>query len=236
MNRQRVTTYPEGCVVTHAIGKADLMNDDAIADLARLRMIAEEGRRLPLMGGRHLILWGSVISLATLLHGAIFTRILPLPPISVALIWFGLTCLAALLGQSSWMLANKQRLGHDIGNRIERSVWQAGGLFLGLSAAMIFLHGYWLLKLHDTIQGFVLFEMMPAITFGVYAIAMRVSAEISALDWLKPVAWLSIAMACISILLAGSAWQFLVTAMGVVCVSILPGLKLLALEAGPKNG
>jgi hypothetical protein len=212
------------------------MTDDAIADLARLRTIAEEGRRLPLMGGRHLILWGSVIALATVLHGAVFTQILPLPAVSVAFIWFGLTGMAGLLGRSGWLRGGKKRLRHDVGNRTERAVWQVGGVFLGLTAFMILLHGYWVLNLQNMTHGFALFEMMPALTFGVYAIALRVSAEVAALDTLKPFAWISVAMAGVSILLAGTAWQFPVTALGVICVSILPGLKLCALEAGRDNG
>lgn len=212
------------------------MTEEALADLARLRDIAEQGRRLPLMGGRHLILWGGVVALASFLHFAVFAQILPWPAVSVAVIWFGLTGLAAIISRMPIIHGGAKRARTDVGNRVERAVWQAGGAFLGLSAIAIFAHGYLTLHQDHTALGFALFQMMPALTFGVYAIAMRVSAEIAELQEFKPFAWISLLMAALTIILAGSLWQFVATVIGVITVSIIPGLKLLRIEAGHHNG
>jgi hypothetical protein len=71
---------------------------------------------------------------------------------------------------------------------------------------------------------------MPALTFGVYAIALATSAEVAALDLLKRFAFLSLAFVPITILLAGSYWQFAAVALGIALVSIVPGHIMLAAE------
>ena len=211
------------------------MTNEAIADLARLREIAEEGRRLPLHGGRYLILWGSAVALATLLHGAVAAQILPLPPMAIAVIWFGLMIGAWLIAHFGFGRSMKAS-ANDIGNRIERTVWQIGGGFLGLIALSIFLSAFITLSQSGNASRFALFTLMPPIMFGVYAIALRVTVEAAALPALKPYALIALVFAAITILLAGQLWQFVVSAIGICIVAIAPGLMLLRIEAGANHG
>lgn len=212
------------------------MTEDTLADLARLRAIAEEGRRMPLLGGRHLILWGAVVALASSLHGALVADLLPLPMIAAAFFWFGLTAAAAFIGRSLPMIRHMRGAGNDVGNRVERSVWQMGGALLWLTGLGILAAAYW--HLHQTGKPdlFLLFTMMPPLTFGVYAIALRVSAEAASLPQLKPYALISLGFVPVTLLLAGSVWQFGAMAVGVLLVSVLPGRMMLALEKGQANG
>jgi hypothetical protein len=216
--------------------KGSEMTDSAltssIADLARLRAIAEEGRRMPLLGGRHLILWGSVVALASALHGAVVSQFVPLPMISIAFIWFGLTGLANFISRSFKMGAAHKH--NDVANRVERSVWQIGGAVLWLTPIGILAAAN--LPLQQTGKPFfyLLFATMPSLTFGVYAIALRVAAEVSDIAALRRYALLSLAFVPICLMLVGSVWQFVAMSIGILLVSILPGRMMLALE-GPAS-
>ncbi len=206
------------------------MTEETIADLARLRALAEEGRRTPLLGGRHMVLWGVAIMTAALLHWGVLMRALPWPMISLAFIWFGLVGAAGLLSGSGFMLPAKHRESHDLGNRFERIIWQFGGLFLGIVAASLFLAA--MIAQHQTgsSERFDLFALMAPITFGVYAIALRATAEVAAQHALKPYALASLFFVAITTMLAGSHWQMPAFALGVFIVTILPGRLMLAGE------
>ncbi len=212
------------------------MTEDAIADLARLRELAEEGRRLPLLGGRHMIMWGSVIALASTLHGALIAKLLPLPMISAAVIWFGLTGAAAFASGSLKHVRTKNGHGNDLGNRVERTVWSVGGAIMWLTSLGILAAAYLTLNRTGSSQLFLLFTMLPALMFGIYAIALRVAAEVASIEQLKPYVLLSLAFIPITLLLAGSAWQFVAMTIGVLLVSVLPGRMLIALEKATAHG
>ena len=64
-------------------------------DLRMMRELAEEGRSRPLLSGRHLLLFGAAIALASLLHGAVLAGIFAWPPIALPIIWLGLITPAA---------------------------------------------------------------------------------------------------------------------------------------------
>jgi hypothetical protein len=214
------------------------MTDNALnpglADLARLRAIAEEGRRMPLLGGRYLILWGSAIALASALHGAVVSHMLPLPMISVAFIWFGLTGLAALVSRAFKTGAASK--GNDVANRVERSVWQMGGAVLWLTPIGILAAINLPLLPAGKPFMYLLFATMPSLMFGVYAIALRVAAEVSDLAALRHYALLSLAFVPLCLLLVGSVWQFVAMTIGVLLVSILPGRMMIALEQVAAHG
>jgi hypothetical protein len=212
------------------------MTQDTLADLARLRAIAEEGRRMPLLGGRNLILWGSVIALASLLHGAIVAKLLPLPAISISFVWFGLTGLAALIGRTAAFQKRKQSMAAHLGNRMERGVWQVGGSFFGLVAVGIFARAWVHYQQTGDTSMFMLFELMPTITFGVYAIILRAAAEASGIKQLKHYSWASLALVIVTIVLIHHPLQFVATAIGIFGVSVLPGRLLLSLEPDSERG
>ncbi len=214
----------------------DMLADDPLADLARLRAIAEEGRKRPLLGGRHLILWGCVIALASLLHAMIVRGTIALPPIGIAAVWFGLTGAAALVSNSALFNQKKHAHSGDVANRMERGIWKIGGAFFGVITVGIFMRALIALQNDGDSSLFELFALMPAITFGVYAIILRASAEAANFHKLKLYSWLSLAFVAISVLLIGHIAQFVTTAIGAVLVSVLPGRLLLRLESDAERG
>lgn len=214
----------------------DIQAGDALADLSRLRAIAEEGQKRPLLGGRHLILWGGVVAVASLLHALIVSGMIDVPAISIAIMWFGLSGLAALLSNSKAFNANKKAQSPNTSNRIERSIWAVGGAFFGLITIGIFVRAFVTLQSDGDPRLFELFALMPAITFGVYAIILRASAEAAQLDQLKFYSWASLLFVIISVMLIGHIGQFFATAVGAFLVSVVPGRLLLRLESDAQNG
>src|SRR4028119_884452 len=99
------------------------MNAPSQEELSRLRAIAEQGRRAPLLGGWHLILWGAALTLALLIHWAVLRDIVPWAEYSLAFSWFGIT-IAAWIGS---MLIGRSQAGEEGapsgGPRGERAAW-----------------------------------------------------------------------------------------------------------------
>jgi hypothetical protein len=212
------------------------MTNNPAEDLARLRAIAEDGRRMPLLGGRALIMWGVTIALASALHGLVAARLLPLPMISIAVIWFGSTGLTGLIVRVKMRGKTARGQGNDMGNRIERGVWQTGGAIFWLTAIAILITANIQLNRTGNPQLFILFGMFPTLMFGVYAIALRVSAEVAGFDELKRYSLISLVFVPVSTVLIGSLWQFAALALGALIVSIMPGRLLIAREDAVRRG
>ena len=202
------------------------MNASARDDLSRLRAIAEEGRRAPLLGGWHLILWGSAIAAALLINWAVIERLLPWPGWALAISWFGIT-LAAWAGSATIGRRHAALPGADsVGNRVERTAWTIAGAFLSLLALAIFARG----MLSGDRSDFLLFEMMPPVTFGAYAVALQVSAVAAGTRSATPYTVIALAFAALTTFLVGERMQYLAAAAGILLVSIPAGLGHLAAE------
>lgn len=195
-------------------------------DLAELRAIAQDGRNRPLLGGRHFLLFGGAIAIASLIHAGIATRVLDWPLMSISAAWFAAMFGAVLLART---LHRDGKPADTVGHRVEREVWRAGGLVLGAIAVAIFAFAY-LAAQNGSADGWYLFVLMPPIIFGVYAIALAASSAAARADFLKPYTVLSVGFMVLTVMLSGTVWQFAATAAGAVIVSVLPGLALLRRE------
>ena len=205
-------------------------SNPAFDDLARLRDIAEEGRRLPLASGRYLISWGYTVFTAIVVQAAITLGWLPLPLMAIAVTWPVIMLGGGLIARHPAFSRGLCKARPDLGARIERTVWMFGGAFLILAPLSTVAAAYIALETSGSGQLFTLLMGMPALTFGVYAIALATSAEIAAFPRLKRYALVSLLFVPITILLAGNLWQFAAVAIGIVLVSIMPGYMMLAAE------
>lgn len=191
-------------------------------DLRMMRELAEEGRNRPLLGGREFVLFGCAIAFASLLHAAILHRLLPLPPMALAVVWFAAMMIAVIL--SRFMRSGEAK--PTTANRVEKEVWRAGGYVIGALALSILANAL----MGQTPRGFFLFTLLPPVVFGVYAIAMAASSAAARDTTLRKYAVLSFAFLVLTTLLAGSPAQYLAMAVGALLVSIVPGLELIRRE------
>lgn len=208
--------------------------DGAIADLSRLRQIAEEGRQRPLLGGPSLIVWGGAIATAALFHWMVVTQVLPLPRWSLTVGWFGLMAGAALV--AGW-LQHRYTFGSAGGdsmrssaalsnaNRVSRSVWRMTGAFLGTLSVGLVVNA--ILAARAGLDAWPLLSVIAPVTFGVFGIALAATAVAGEADWLRRYAWGSLGLTVVTAALLGQPAQYLVFAAGAVGVGVLPGLRLL---------
>ena len=200
------------------------MNAPSQDELSRLRAIAEQGRSAPLLGGWHLIMWGSAMSLALLINWAVIERILSWPDYSLAISWFGIVLLA---WGGSIMLGRRQCEApgaFSVGNRVERAAWTMAGMFLLTFAVALLVRA----ALSGNPEAWSLFAIMSPVSFGAYAIALYVSATASHSGTGKPYALLSLFFAALTGFLIGNPAQYLVAAAGIMLVSIPPALAHLS--------
>jgi hypothetical protein len=202
------------------------VTDMSHEELARLRNIAEEGRAAPLLGGWHLILWGAAMAVALLINFAVVERHLPWPGYSLAFSWFGLATLAWI---GSFLLGRRkpdQPGAFTIGNRVERMVWVVAGGFLSILAIALFLRA----MLIGDPEAFRLFEVMPPVAFGAYAVAIGASSTAARDRGAQLYVLASLLLAAATALLIGDSAQYPVAAAGIALVSIGYGLRQLRAE------
>lgn len=197
-----------------------------IHDLARLRAIAEEGRRRPLLGGPALVVWGAAIAAAAFFTWAVLSRVLALPPYTISLSWLVLMGGAALLGL--WLQRDHGTgdASRSVANRVSRSVWQMAGAFLATLAIGLTIHAAYPAR-GGTATGWAMLAVMAPATFGAFGIALAATAVAGDAPWLRRYAWLSLALTVATAALLGRLEQYLVMAAGAVLVGVLPGLRLL---------
>jgi hypothetical protein len=200
-----------------------------LEEIARLRGIAEEGRRLPLASGRYLILWGCAVATALAVQWIVTMNWFPLPAATLALTWPAIMLGAGLTARHR-IFTQGLKSQASLGARVERTVWLFGGGFLALAPISTLLAAWIELETKGSSHALDLLSAMPALTFGVYAIALAASAEIAVMPRLKLYACLSLAFVPVTLLLAGSVWQFAVVALGILLMSVLPGTMMLAAE------
>jgi len=197
-------------------------------DLRMMRELAEEGRNRPLLSGRHLVLFGAAIALASLLHGLVMLGTLDWPPNALPFIWLGLI-VPAMVVSKLWR-SGAREWQPSLGHKVEQAVWQAGGAFLGIISISTLALAYLRLEQSGETVTFYLMSMIAPVTFGVYATALAASAAAGRVGALRPFAALSMAFVVATALTAGTAVQFAVMGVGVLLVSVVPGFMLIARE------
>nr|WP_070961038.1 hypothetical protein [Hyphomonas sp. Mor2] len=107
------------------------MNQASLSDdLAYVRDLAEAGERAPLLGGRFLTMWGTLVSVAYALHYATAAGLFGWPSVAFAWIW-GTFLLLGVTGQALLVRSIRNKPGcNSVGNRSEATVWMAGGFAL----------------------------------------------------------------------------------------------------------
>ena len=91
-------------------------------DLRMMRELAEEGRSRPLLSGRHLLMFGGAIAIASALHGLVLEGVLDWPLNALPVIWIALILPAVVL--SRMHRTGSADCAPSIGNKVELREWR----------------------------------------------------------------------------------------------------------------
>ena len=197
---------------------------DAVRDdIAYMRAMAEEGRRTPLLGASILISAGLIFSAASLLAWAGHARVGGMTLQTANWGWLGAM---VLFGLVLTVLVRRQRGRPGCSsptNRAASTAWMGVGLaifVLALSMGVI----AWKLQPGEVVL------MFPSLIFALYGAGWAVSAAMSDKAWLWWVAigaWIG---APLIALLTGEPAQYLAYALGLLLLTVAPGLALIRQE------
>lgn len=193
-------------------------------DLDYVRTLAEAGRTAPPVGGRFMVLWGTLVPAVMITHWAIVTDRLDVPPQMLLWMWLGMGVvgggLSALIGRA----VDKAPGASATNNRVSSAVWGAMPLALTAAFAGIFA-GVSIFEASLT-----LWNALPAIALTLYGASyLSVSFfQRSALGIFSGVT--SLLAASIGFALIERADAYLVAAVGVIVSTLIPGLITWARE------
>jgi hypothetical protein len=201
--------------------------DDARADLAYVRELAEAGHRAPLLGGRFLTLWGGLAACAFLSHWMIVTGALPLGAAALLPLWIGFI-LAGSIG--SWLMGRavetKPGAG-SAGNRFQAAVWPVIGLGMFVFFLAVFIGaGAGLLDP-------AFFNLMLPLGFFGYAIGWLSGAVFVRSVRLAAPGAVALAGMFACVLMINTAEVYLVAAATMLASTFIPGLLMMRGE--PKD-
>lgn len=194
-------------------------------DIAYVRQMAEEGASAPSLGGRFYVWWGTLVSIAALVHWAIIAGHVPVRSMWALLVLWGAMAVVGVAGNIVLGRSMPAKPGGSSpGNRAESGLWLIAGagfgvIWLGIIIAVV-LRG----------QDALLFDAMFPVGFLVYAIAGAVQNVLMRKGgvWWQPL--LSLGFAGVTMAFAGSVDIYLVAAIGVFACLAIPGFLSLRRE------
>lgn len=200
-----------------------MSSDELASDLAYARALAEEGRNAPLVGGSFGIMFGALLTVCYCLQWAVLTGRLPIDDSFIGLIWLGFgVCVA--IGMPLLIRRNSRMPGRAaIPNRIDRNVWQ------GVSGAILAVVAGALARMAAT-GDFTAPNAIVASGFGLYGVALYVTATAGGHLWLRGFAIASWLLSAVLWFFLDQAWMYLVAAAGSLGVLLLPGILMMRRE------
>jgi hypothetical protein len=197
------------------------MNKLASDDLAYVREIAESGVSAPLLGGRYLVWWGALATIAYVCHYAILRGFAGLTLEALGILWLAFI-VVALAGQFAmvFLFRDSKPGASSAGNRASANVWMASGFvlfsfFAGVTVKSI-LEG----------QASVGFNWSIPLVLGVYGISQLVSGLMSNSRGLIFAGWGGIAFVGITAIMINTAELYLVAAVAAALIILIPGILM----------
>ena len=193
-------------------------------DLANLRAIAEEGRYAPLMGGAHLVSYGSIFAtiISILWIAFQFPKVL-----ENGVTTFIGVCILSLIVLSTFLgrRFNAKPTSNTTVSKIERSVWRITHLsvmicFFAINLATAFGRDS---PVRD-------YSFMGTVVFCQYGVALFVTAVISKQKWLQVPAFGALAAAMSFIMIGPNLIAMPITAAYIILLAVIPGIILMRQE------
>ncbi|WP_144409302.1 hypothetical protein [Pseudoxanthomonas suwonensis] len=198
-----------------------MTRDDLAEDLAYVRTLAEEGRNAPLIGGRYLVLFGALLTIAYGMHWALIAG--AFGPTHWTWILGNWSGFAICAGIGSLMVGRRVRAlpgRAAVVNRVDGAVWR--GAALAIVAVVVGSVA------HDAINDRgVAQNAIMAVGFAVYGVALGATAVIAQQAWLRWFSWLSFVASAVLWTFLNEPWAYLVAAAASVAVLLAPGLVMM---------
>lgn len=204
------------------------MNQSSLSDdLAYVRDLAEAGERAPLLGGRFLTMWGTLVSVAYFLHYATAASLFGWPDQAYAWIW-GSFLVLGISGQAVLVRSIRNKPGsNSVGNRSEATVWMAGGFAL---------FAYFLALIVKSFQTGVPqpgFENSLPIVFAIYGVGLITTGIMGKARVQTFAGFGALAMIVLAIWFDSTVEIWAVASLGAFLTVLLPGLIMMRQE--PKS-
>lgn len=192
-------------------------------DLAYVRQLAESGAHAPLLGGRFMAWWGSLLTAAYVAHHLALAGAMGGDTAVIPLIWgcFGFFGLGGqlLLARS---MPGKSGAG-SAGNRASRVAWCAGALAIASMVAGTTVAA-------ASGAGPATFDWIVPVAFAVYACALLVTGALAKSRVTLAAGAGAIAMVGLYAAFIHSPDRYLLAAAGIFLTVLIPGLLLLKAE------
>lgn len=193
-------------------------------DLAYVRDLAEAGHNAPLLGGRFLVWWGGLMTVAYTGHFLIATEAFGIGPEILWAWWFSITALGGI-GQFALRRSVESKPGgSSTGNRVQSVVWMSAGFvlfafFMGVIIRTLFFGG-----------GYEGFYWSVPIVIGLYGLGQFVTGMIAGHGALRFAGLAAFAGTTAAAILSGTEFVWLVGAAVALVAVCIPGLMLLRRE------
>lgn len=201
------------------------MTSSLADDLAYVREIAESGAKAPSLGGRYLVMWGVLMSATMMMHWAIISGLVSFGGKSGLLfLWIG-ACVTGTIGNFVISGTMKSRPGCSAAhNKVDSVIWPVAGggmfaYFLGVTLAV---------SMRDA--PVILFDTLLPVAFLAYGVAFAGRAAFSgtAVSWGQVAG--SLLLVALTILLVGTPLLYLVSALGIFGLTVIPGILQIRAE------
>jgi hypothetical protein len=197
------------------------MSERELADVGYLRALAEQGRNTPLVGGPFLVLLGTALAVAFLLHWVLLTEVLG----SRHGLWYAATWLGFLLVATvGWLvLHGRSRAKHgssSVVNQVDGAVWS--GVLLALVAVVAGSVGRGM----TTGDPQVLNAIMAA-AFGLYGVALGAAGVLSGHTWLRYYSFPAFGASSLLWMFGDQEWAYPFAAASTLVVLVVPGLVMI---------
>ncbi len=204
------------------------MNHSSMSeDLSYVRDLAEAGEQSPLLGGRFLVMWGTLVSAAYLLHYATAAGLFGWPDEAYGVIW-GTFLVLGIAGQVVLIRSIRNKPGgNSVGNRSEATVWMAGGF--ALFAYFFSL----IIKSFQTGVAAPGFESSLPIVFAIYGVGLITTGIMGKTKVQTYAGFGALAMIVLAVWFDGSTEIWAVAGGGAFLTVLIPGLIMLHRE--PKS-
>ncbi len=200
------------------------MNDAGRSDLDYIRDLAESGAHAPLLGGRFLVWFGAIVTLAYIAHYLLWIGTLPGGGQAIGYMWIAASIVMMAGFFTMLALFPKDKPGQGSAGNRASMVWTAAGISI-----FSFFVGAILGQMFGGLEPIVFNHSLPMV-FAVYACSLMVTGSLAGNRIMMAGAWVAIVTVGVTVALIMRPEVYLAAAGGVFLSVFVPGVALVMNE------